>query len=393
MHICLLTQEYPPETNWGGIATYSLDMAEALQQLGHQVSVIALSTEDYEYTNEQTSITVYRIKPSWAKYYSIPGFRHIYKYYNAYPWRVFQQLKKIHRQKPIDIIETPNLHGEALFWQLFGPKIPVVVRLHSSSRHNRTLDKNPYTTAAKIDFWHEKIALRKASGISAVSQCIVNYNKDLIPSRVPLRIIGNPLALNEVPPKLGAKEQPPIILYVGRLSQRKGFPTLVKAIPHILKQNSQVTFTIAGKDGVAPQGGSMWGWAQNMLANYSHKIHFLGMLNRKEVTQQYQRASVVVFPTRFEPFGYISLEAMAHATILVASNLDGPAEVVKHEQTGLLFEPDNEEDLARMVNKALSANFPREEIQKAAWLHVKNHYSQSVIAQKTEAFYQEILGR
>lgn len=393
MHICLVTQEFPPETNWGGIATYSSTLAESLVQLGHQVSVIALSTKGQEYKNEQGGISIYRIMPAWAKYFSRPGFRHIYKYYSAYHWTVFKQLRRLHGQNPIDIIETPNLHGEALFWQLWGPRVPVIVRLHSSSRQNRILNGGQNNLAARIDFWHEKMALRNASGISAVSECIVKYNGHIIPKEVPLRIIGNPFDIKLLPPVQLEKDAPAIILYASRLSQSKGFPTLVKAIPLILEKNPHVKFVIAGKDGVSPTGGSMQVWAEKELANYDDRIDFKGMLNRAEILDLFKTATVAVFPTQFESFGYISLEAMAFGAILVASNLDGPAEVVQHNQTGLLFEPNNAVDLAYMVNRVLSKDFPRKKMQETAWRHVQTHFSQSVIVGKTLAFYQEIMDR
>ena len=43
MRICLISREYPPETGWGGIATFTRHLAHGLHELGHEVDVIALA--------------------------------------------------------------------------------------------------------------------------------------------------------------------------------------------------------------------------------------------------------------------------------------------------------------------------------------------------------------
>lgn len=393
MHICIVSQEYPPETNWGGIATYSSDIAYALHERGHKVTVITRSVDYKEYNNQRDGVSVYRILPTLAKYYNLPGFRHVYRQYDAYAWSVFTKLKEIHEKDHIDIIETPNLHGEAIFWQLFGPRVPVVVRMHSSSTQNRQLNNKPLNFAAKLDYWQEKLALRKANAISAVSKSVIKYNKKLVPINIPMQVIGNPLAQADMVQLPFQKSEDAQILYAGRLSNRKGLPILVDAIPKILAACPKAKFTIAGADGQGPNGGSMQKWAETQLSEFASSVDFTGMLNRKEILRCYKEAQIVVFPTRFEPFGYIVTEAMASGGIIVASNLDGPSEIIDHERTGLLFEPGNPVDLAEKVISVFKPNFPLAQMRQAAFEEVKKKYSPTIIAAQVEQLYESVISR
>ncbi len=52
MRICLISREFPPETGWGGIATFVHDLALGLHEIGQEVEVIALSDTDQESETE-----------------------------------------------------------------------------------------------------------------------------------------------------------------------------------------------------------------------------------------------------------------------------------------------------------------------------------------------------
>src|SRR3990170_5125949 len=60
MNICLISQEYPPETNWGGIATYTQTLARELVRRGESVHVITLGPEK-QYIMDDKGISVHRI--------------------------------------------------------------------------------------------------------------------------------------------------------------------------------------------------------------------------------------------------------------------------------------------------------------------------------------------
>lgn len=390
LHICLVTQEYPPETNWGGIATYSKDLAEALAQKGHKVSVVARSSGDQESVKVNNGVNVHRIMPSWARFYSLPGFRHVYKIFDGYHFRVKAKLMAIHRQEPIDLIETPNLHGEVLFFQRACPEVPVVVRLHSSFKENLKFSRQPYTLAKRLDHFLERQALKRATAISAVSKAIINYNQTILPANPKPTIIQNFINLEEFLADTTQKE-PHTILYAGRLTLRKGVHVLAEALQKTLANHPKVRIVWAGADGVSPTGGSMKAWIKEKVGTQSNRLTFLGPITRDSLIGWYQKAGIVVFPTLFEPFGLIALEAMAAKCLVIASDIDGPAEIIQHGKTGWLFEAGNSEALHKALTEVLKADFPSERICQQAYQELQEKYSKPVVIDVIEKYYQSLV--
>jgi len=79
---------------------------------------------------------------------------------------------------------------------------------------------------------------------------------------------------------------------------------------------------------------------------------FLGQVSRDTVEQEYRSARFLVVPSRwFEGCPLVILEAMAHGLPVIASRIGGLPELVDEGVTGLLFEPGNQDDLARAMDR------------------------------------------
>jgi glycosyltransferase involved in cell wall biosynthesis len=76
--------------------------------------------------------------------------------------------------------------------------------------------------------------------------------------------------------------------------------------------------------------------------------------HREDLASYYCMADVVVYPSLFEPFGLVPLEAMACQRPVVAYNSGGPAETVEDQVTGLLAQPGNVSDLSECVSRILA---------------------------------------
>lgn len=88
--------------------------------------------------------------------------------------------------------------------------------------------------------------------------------------------------------------------------------------------------------------------------NVSDRVHFLGF--REDISTLMRIVDVVVHAsTSAEPFGRVIVEGMFARTPVVASNGGGAAEIIKHEETGFLFEPGNADELADVLLKARAA--------------------------------------
>jgi predicted SAM-dependent methyltransferase len=79
------------------------------------------------------------------------------------------------------------------------------------------------------------------------------------------------------------------------------------------------------------------------------RIHFFGVITEEFRGQLYENCDFVVFPSRYESFGLVPLEAMVYQKPIIAAAAGAIPEVVIDGKSGLLFEPDNEQDLARKI--------------------------------------------
>src|SRR5262245_59266292 len=112
MRICLLSREFPPDTGWGGIGTYTYQIARALAQLKHEVHVISLAAESQpdSVKHVDEGYTVHRV--AWQGLLdelnlflvSAPSLHFVAKTGLAI-WRRFLQL---HKEKPFDVVEAPE---------------------------------------------------------------------------------------------------------------------------------------------------------------------------------------------------------------------------------------------------------------------------------------------
>lgn len=91
------------------------------------------------------------------------------------------------------------------------------------------------------------------------------------------------------------------------------------------------------------------------LAHGEPRIEFAGVRSPREMTQVWREIDVLVVPSVwYENSPNVILEAFAHCPPVIASNLGGMAELVKHEKNGLLFTPGNAADLARQLSRVIA---------------------------------------
>jgi glycosyltransferase involved in cell wall biosynthesis len=108
-------------------------------------------------------------------------------------------------------------------------------------------------------------------------------------------------------------------------------------------------------------------------------VEFVGFKTGHELAQYYQQADVFVFPSRWETFGIVMIEAMACGTPVAAYPCQGPLDVVEHGITGYL---DN--DLSVAVNKSLMLNRKKviEGSAKWSWQEAWNIFKNNLIPAK-----------
>jgi 1,4-alpha-glucan branching enzyme len=183
-----------------------------------------------------------------------------------------------------------------------------------------------------------------------------------------------------------AKNGEKLVLHVGRLVAEKGIYVLLDAIPLALGINPDVKFVIVGS-GPALEDAR---WRASS-ATWSNRVQFTGFVSDEVRNGLYQVADVAVFPSLYEPFGIVALEAMAVGVPVVTSNAGGLVEVVDPEETGVVVDAGSADSLAWGImhvleQPALSACRTERAYAKAAM-----EFNWGTIAERTKAKYERLL--
>ena len=170
-----------------------------------------------------------------------------------------------------------------------------------------------------------------------------------------------------IPESVGPSEEPPHALYVGRLSAEKGVLELVEAcagLPFVVVGDGPLRARVPGAVGFVPPG---------------------------ELGPWYERAAVVVAPSRREGYGVVPREAMAWARPVVATAVGGLVDAVEDGVTGLLVPPGDAAALRSAVERLLGDAELRARLGAAAREKAQRELSFDVAAERLQAVYEEAL--
>jgi glycosyltransferase involved in cell wall biosynthesis len=139
----------------------------------------------------------------------------------------------------------------------------------------------------------------------------------------------------------GAYPRPPVLLYAGRIRPEKGMAVLAEALPLILDAAPEARIHIAG-DGPMKEA-----LRRAVPAAHADRVQFLGTIPVPDLAREYATARAVLVPSVWkENFALVGPEAMAAATPVVASDLGGIREWLRHEENGLAVPPGDARALA-----------------------------------------------
>ena len=177
-----------------------------------------------------------------------------------------------------------------------------------------------------------------------------------------------------------------LVFHVGRIVYEKGLHILVEAAPTILAQMPGVKFVIAGK---GPMVDELRLLARRL--GVGDQFYFTGRIDDLERDRLYKVADVAVFPSLYEPFGIVALEAMAARVPVVVSSVGGLTEVVENHVTGITALPGHAGSLAWAILHTLSHPEWAAARVENAYRRVLEHYSWEAIATQTRDIYARVI--
>ena len=209
-----------------------------------------------------------------------------------------------------------------------------------------------------------RLLLRRARVVVAASEALSQEARRLGAPTV--RVVPSGVAL---PHAVGPPDEPPHILYVGRLSEEKGVLELVAAA-------EELPLVVVG-DGPLRDRVPV----------------ALGFVPPQELGPYYERAALVVCPSRREGYGVVAREAMAYGRPVVATGVGGLLDAVEHGVTGLLVPPRDAPALRAALERLLGDADLRARLGAAARERARERFGLDAAARATIALYREALGR
>jgi glycogen(starch) synthase len=177
-----------------------------------------------------------------------------------------------------------------------------------------------------------------------------------------------------------------IVFNVGRVVYEKGVQVLVRSVPYVLAEHPTAKFVIAGK-GPELEAVRSLAWSLGV----AEKILFTGFIADEDRDRLFRVADCAVFPSLYEPFGIVALEAMAAKCPVVVAKVGGLQDVVEHAETGILVHPDDPQSLAwGIVHTLQHPEWARARV-KNAYRVARDEYNWGRIARMTADVYRRVL--
>jgi glycosyltransferase involved in cell wall biosynthesis len=190
------------------------------------------------------------------------------------------------------------------------------------------------------------------------------------------------------------KDDDYMILFVGRLVGVKGVDKLIMALPHVIQKNPKAKLVIVGL-------GNLQEYLMNLVKamKMSDFVKFrFEFIPEEERILHYAACDVAVFPSFYEPFGIVVLEAMSmeRPVVIGAAGISGMREIVTYcgeEQCGYHVDPNNPSDIAWGLNSVLENDEKKKWLGKNGRRRVLNEFTWDKIARKTLGLYEQIIKR
>ncbi len=387
MKILMLTWEYPPRVV-GGISRVVHDLSHKLVKDGQDVTVVTYRDGDTPYFEDDDGVKVHRVD----NFMIAPN--------NFIDWVMqlnFNMIAKtgeiIAKEGKFDVIHAHDwLTAYAAKTLKTSYNIPMICTIHATEagRNNgiRTdMQKYINDTEWLLTYEASEVIVNSNYMKSEIQRLFgLPFEKiNVVPNGVNLNNFNNVYRDYDFRRRF-AMDNEKIVLFIGRLVYEKGIQHLISAMPKILDHYHDVKLVIAGKGGMLDE---LKAQANNL--GISQKVYFAGYLNSKDVQKMYRCADISVFPSTYEPFGIVALEAMLAGVPVVVSDIGGLNEIVEHGVTGMKSYAGNPNSIADSILTLLFDHKLCDQVVKNAKAKVKAEYNWSKITSDTFFTYQKAI--
>lgn len=384
--VLMLSWEFPPMTV-GGLSRHVFDLARYLVTSGWDVHVLTTEIGDYPKEEDVLGIYVHRVhvrQPDGGEFFHwtlqlnlmmVDEYENLlnrgfsFAVVHAHDWLVAYAAEILKDRHGLPLVATIHAteHGRN-----HGIRTELQQRIHAlewglTYRATRVILCSTYMQREAVEIF----SLPRDKTV-------------VIPNGVDPAVILNSAASPDRRQAV-ALDGEQIVLYLGRLVREKGVHVLVEAAPRVLAECPQAKFVLIG---AGPERPGLEARVREM--GLADKVVFLGFVSDEERNAMLCAATVAVFPSLYEPFGIVALEAMAAGAAVVASDVGGLGDVVRHEQTGLTSLVGDSASVAAQIVRILQNPEWAEQLTQSAQ-QALNQYDWRHIAEATIHVYQQVM--
>lgn len=351
----------------GGVQQHIRDLAEALVELGHTVSVISPADEDMPLPD-----------------YVVPAGRAMPVPYNGSVARLafgFLSASRVRRWVKEGNFDVLHVHEPAApslsllaCWVASGP---IVATVHTAMPRSRALHAAQPILQSALEKINGRIAVSEAARTTLVEH--LGGDAVLIPNGVATRRYAVPGTLPGWPGPGGA------IGFLGRMDEpRKGLAVLLRAFETLGAERPGLRLLIAGP-------GDADDVLERLPASLRTSAVLLGQVSERDKVRMLHSVDVFCAPnTGGESFGIVLAEAMAAGAPIVASDLDAFRRVLQNGRAGELFANEDAGDLARAARLLLDDPERRAKLSAAA-TNAVSAYDWATVARDVVSVYETVM--
>lgn len=183
-----------------------------------------------------------------------------------------------------------------------------------------------------------------------------------------------------------------IVGMVARVAPAKDYPTLIRAAARVCALQPNVRFLIVGEHSGVEAYREHFEEVSRLIEENGLAPYFIFTDFREDVQRLTAAMDVFALSTHMEGLPLVILEAMAQGRAVVATAVGGIPEIVRHEETGLLFQHEDDEQLAAQLISLLSDEEKRERLGRAGCEFVKANFGLERFVLGMTGLYREVLG-
>lgn len=316
--------------------------------------------------------------------YVIPSSR-------AFDISVWSKVKKLMVDEKIDVVHAHGSRAQSnMYWAARKLELPLIYTCHGWSFH---LDQHP--VKRKLRIWGEQFL----SGKSTVNICVSHANRrtgkelfghfdaEVIHTSIDTKKFDPNGNYKDIRKEFGISKDAILIAYVARLTVQKQPLVMIEAFARVASEIPNAMLLMVG-DGEDKQQ------VEERVRELKLEDRIILQSFRQDVPDLLAASDLFVLPSLWEGFPIALVEAMAMGKAVVATNVDGTPEIVKHEENGLLIAVDSlKENLEEAILRLCKDEALRKHFQQQAIATTVNLFNVKTMVTQNEAIYKRLVSK